>query len=160
MIAARGGDVVAQVVDTMKGMDASRQKITGVIDGVAFQAGILGLSAAVQAVRAGGRDRGVAVVAGGVHVAATEPGGVPRPWPKRPPPLRTKLPRPSRMAGNFLAAVAIPRGSDNCLLCLPGCVTRRTGSNAWCFGRPAGFYFHDHFHLHCSAQFHGRRLER
>ncbi|WP_431061366.1 methyl-accepting chemotaxis protein, partial [Staphylococcus aureus] len=68
-IAARGGEVVAQVVDTMKGInDSSRQiaDIIGVIDGIAFQTNILALNAAVEAARAGEQGRGFAVVAGEV----------------------------------------------------------------------------------------------
>jgi methyl-accepting chemotaxis protein len=65
-IAASGGSVVSQVVETMKGINASSQKISeiiGVIDSIAFQTNILALNAAVEAARAGDQGRGFAVVA-------------------------------------------------------------------------------------------------
>ena len=55
-IAVQGGQVVAQVVDTMKGISESSTRIAdiiGVIDGIAFQTNILALNAAVEAARAG-----------------------------------------------------------------------------------------------------------
>lgn len=60
-IAARGGAVVGQVVDTMASISASSKKIAdiiGVIDGIAFQTNILALNAAVEAARAGEQGRG------------------------------------------------------------------------------------------------------
>jgi methyl-accepting chemotaxis protein len=72
-VAMRGGEVVGQVVDTMKGInDASRRiaDIIGVIDGIAFQTNILALNAAVEAARAGEQGRGFAVVASEVRSLA------------------------------------------------------------------------------------------
>ncbi|MBK6853301.1 MAG: MCP four helix bundle domain-containing protein [Burkholderiales bacterium] len=72
-VATKGGEVVAQVVDTMKGINVSSKKIAdiiGVIDGIAFQTNILALNAAVEAARAGEQGRGFAVVAGEVRSLA------------------------------------------------------------------------------------------
>jgi len=69
-VAARGGEVVSQVVSTMQDINASSKKISdiiGVIDGIAFQTNILALNAAVEAARAGEQGRGFAVVAGEVR---------------------------------------------------------------------------------------------
>lgn len=65
-LAIKGGEVVAQVVQTMKGINDSSRKISDiiqVIDGIAFQTNILALNAAVEAARAGEQGRGFAVVA-------------------------------------------------------------------------------------------------
>jgi methyl-accepting chemotaxis protein len=72
-VAIKGGEVVGQVVDTMKGINDSGKKIAeiiGVIDGIAFQTNILALNAAVEAARAGEQGRGFAVVAGEVRSLA------------------------------------------------------------------------------------------
>ncbi len=72
-VAQRGGTVVSQVVETMRGIHGASQRIAdiiGVIDGIAFQTNILALNAAVEAARAGESGRGFAVVASEVRSLA------------------------------------------------------------------------------------------
>ena len=72
-VAQRGGEVVHQVVTTMRSINESSTKIAdiiGVIDGIAFQTNILALNAAVEAARAGEQGRGFAVVASEVRTLA------------------------------------------------------------------------------------------
>ncbi|GKT22146.1 methyl-accepting chemotaxis protein [Acidovorax sp. SUPP3334] len=72
-VAIQGGQVVNDVVNTMKVIDGSSKRIAdiiGVIDGIAFQTNILALNAAVEAARAGEQGRGFAVVASEVRSLA------------------------------------------------------------------------------------------
>ena len=80
-VAVQGGQVVGQVIDTMRGIDQSSRKIAdiiGTIDGIAFQTNILALNAAVEAARAGEQGRGFAVVASEVRSLAQRSAGAAR----------------------------------------------------------------------------------
>ncbi|CAK9886840.1 MAG: Methyl-accepting chemotaxis protein III [Candidatus Erwinia impunctatus] len=66
----QGGDIVTEVVSTMKSISVSSKKvadITSVINSIAFQTNILALNAAVEAARAGEQGKGFAVVASEVR---------------------------------------------------------------------------------------------
>ncbi|MCA3252841.1 MAG: HAMP domain-containing protein [Rubrivivax sp.] len=72
-VAARGGRIIGEVVQTMQKIHSSSGKIgeiIGTIDGIAFQTNILALNAAVEAARAGEQGRGFAVVASEVRALA------------------------------------------------------------------------------------------
>ncbi len=72
-VAALGGEVVSNVVTTMKDINQSSTKIAEiirVIESIAFQTNILALNAAVEAARAAEQGRGFAVVATEVRALA------------------------------------------------------------------------------------------
>lgn len=72
-VAVEGGEVIAEVMSTMKGITESSTKIAdiiGLIDGIAYQTNLLALNAAVEAARAGEQGRGFGVVAAEVRTLA------------------------------------------------------------------------------------------
>lgn len=72
-IAAKGGGVMRQVVESMRDINDGSKKIvdiTSVVDSIAFQTNLLALNAAVEAARAGEQGRGFAVVAAEVRLLA------------------------------------------------------------------------------------------
>lgn len=72
-VAHAGGAVVNDVVNTMRKINESSDRINeivGIIDSIAFQTNILALNAAVEAARAGESGRGFAVVAAEVRALA------------------------------------------------------------------------------------------
>jgi methyl-accepting chemotaxis protein len=73
VLATEGSASVAKVIETMKAISSSSQRIADIIaimDSISFQTNILALNAAVEAARAGAQGRGFAVVAAEVRALA------------------------------------------------------------------------------------------
>lgn len=72
-VATKSGDLVGEVVETMRELANGSKRMTDIIaaiEGIAFQTNILALNAAVEAARASEHGRGFAVVAGEVRALA------------------------------------------------------------------------------------------
>lgn len=118
-VAARGGSVVHEVVETMAVINASSRRIVdiiGVIDGIAFQTNILALNAAVEAARAPvlrAPNSCVGQILGGLYAVHFRDGDrTRRIWPAR------KLhgsDLPQNVVGNCLMLQAVSADKDDAI---------------------------------------------